>query len=254
MGLSKKNPEIPADTNFEHYHKIYLQHEPRDLFYRASSCLAELAKNGGQEITLGEAMFVLLLTWNRQAYTYNRGKENKDKKDGDKNIKFDDEIVREVELILADYAEFISRSSSLSIEDKDVQDYDGKVRDLFCQLEPLLGPVGTAKALHLLAPRMLPPLDTKIANAYGIYFVGRNKGKNCEMYLDFIKKIKANYDRLKPNYDRMRGNGKLVDSPNLLKLIDEYNFWTYTLKPALAKKEQKRLEGANKGKEGNSDV
>jgi hypothetical protein len=41
---------------------------------------------------------------------------------------------------------------------------------LFADFERLLGPVGAAKALHLMAPRLFPIWDRTIASAYSLRF------------------------------------------------------------------------------------
>ena len=56
---------------------------------------------------------------------------------------------------------------------------------MFQDFEEILGPVGAAKALHLLAPEFFPLWDRAIASAYGVPL--RKVGRNAEQYLAFIR-------------------------------------------------------------------
>src|SRR5215211_8690787 len=58
------------------------------------------------------------------------------------------------------------------------------VETLFGDFEKVLGPVGAAKALHLLAPQFFPLWDRAIAKAYTLAL--RERGKNAERYRRFI--------------------------------------------------------------------
>jgi len=79
-------------------------------------------------------------------------------------------------------------------------------------------PVGTAKALHLLAPTYFPLWDKAIANAYGHDYYKRDSAQEysnfCNQMLDFRNRVI---------------DLNLVESDdNPLKKIDEYNYVTFT--------------------------
>jgi hypothetical protein len=83
---------------------------------------------------------------------------------------------------------------------------------IFSAFESKLGPVGSAKALNLLAPSFLPLWDNPIAYAYGL-----TPGRVG--YLLFMLICK---------YQVEECNGSFPDGVLPLKAIDEYNFCEYT--------------------------
>jgi hypothetical protein len=87
---------------------------------------------------------------------------------------------------------------------------------LFEEFEVVLGPVGAAKTLHLIAPNFFPLWDRKIATAYG-HSLGP-QGRNGAKYVRFMHKTKA----------QCKECGGLVGRRNPLKAIDEYNFGKFT--------------------------
>jgi len=50
--------------------RTFEENEPRDLFYRAATELVDLAIKKEVKLTLGEALAVLLQTWNKAYYQY----------------------------------------------------------------------------------------------------------------------------------------------------------------------------------------
>ena len=91
------------------------------------------------------------------------------------------------------------------------------VSSLFQAFENLLGPVGAAKALHLLAPRLFPLWDRHIAKAYGLTL--GNARSNGDHYWRFMLIAQ----------DQCRDlNRQDPGCQNPLKSIDEYNYCEYT--------------------------
>jgi hypothetical protein len=80
-------------------------------------------------------------------------------------------------------------------------------------------PVAVAKALHLLAPSYFPLWDNKIA---GVYKCNYGK-KPADAYLRFVKKMRHLAEHL-----TAQGVDSTESGVTLLKLIDEYNYATYT--------------------------
>ena len=80
-----------------------------------------------------------------------------------------------------------------------------------------MGPVGTAKALHLLAPGLFPLWDRDIAKAYGLALgeAGSN-GKRYWRFMLIAKQQCLELSRQEPS------------CKNPLKSIDEYNYCKYT--------------------------
>lgn len=93
-----------------------------------------------------------------------------------------------------------------------------EARDVFAAFDEKLGPVGAAKALHLLAPRFFPLWDTKIAKEYlggGM----KKAGKNADRYLRFMELVQGQCERL-PD---ARTLGRYQ-----LRALDEFNYCRYT--------------------------
>ncbi len=83
------------------------------------------------------------------------------------------------------------------------------ILQLFGLFRLKLGPVGAAKALHVLAPRFFPMWDNPIASGYGV-------GTEAPGYFLFMFLTKHQVLNLPKN-------------PALLKILDEYNYRRYTL-------------------------
>jgi hypothetical protein len=178
----------------------FRQQEPRNLFYRAATELIKLAIDGKTSITVAEALALLLQTWNKAHYQYRR---------------FDDKHLSELEqLILANQRVlgwFRSRSIATWNAGADLP----SLEQLFKSFEIVLGPVGAAKALHLLAPQFLPIWDREIARCYGLT-LGR-KGSNAERYIRFLEIAKIQCASL-----------SAVCGTDPLKAVDEYNYCKFT--------------------------
>jgi hypothetical protein len=104
-------------------------------------------------------------------------------------------------------------------------------------------PVGVVKALHLLAPDFFPLWDKEIAVKYGCDYA---KGP-LKKYLCFFVKIKGIAEELATDEEVKSLVG--ATKRTLIKLIDEYNYVTYTL-PALKKKAEARALAKLKKKAG----
>src|SRR5574341_1240589 len=117
--------------------------EPRDLFYRAATELVELALRKSTALSVAEALAVLLQTWNRPFYQYKP---------------FNSQHFHDIESLINSLQKILTRyrnRSILSLNDDD----ENTIQTLFQEFENVLGPVGAAKALHLLACSVLgePP-------------------------------------------------------------------------------------------------
>ena len=180
---------------------VFETNEPRDLFYRAATELVELALRKATSLTVTEALAVLLQTWNRSFYQYRR---------------FDTQHFHDIEELINDHpnvlVEFRNRSL-VSLNDDD----EYPIQEVFQDFENVLGPVGAAKALHLLAPRFFPIWDRAIAKSYQLP-LGR-AGTNGNRYYSFMKIAE----------EQVRSIGGMdAIKRNLLKAIDEYNYCKYT--------------------------
>jgi hypothetical protein len=176
-------------------------HEPRDLFYRAATELVALALDGRTSLSVAEALAVLLQTWNKMFYRYRR---------------FDSQHFADIERLIRDHRSMLITFRQRSIQSLKQEDESEVVR-VFKAFEEVLGPVGAAKCLHLLAPRFFPLWDRAIADAYSLPL--RPRGRNAERYWRFMGIVKKQVQSL---------GGEQAIGRNPLKAIDEYNYCKHT--------------------------
>lgn len=181
--------------------EVFEANETRDLFYRAATELVDLALRGATSLNLAEALAVLLQTWNRAYYQCR---------------KFDDTHFKSIERLLSKYQATLVRYRNHAIHDLG-NDERSAIVNLFQAFEDVLGPVGAAKALHLLAPRLFPLWDRAIAEAY-LLALGKAES-NGERYWRFLlisQQQCLDLQRQDP------------DCQDPLKGIDEFNYSKYT--------------------------
>jgi hypothetical protein len=188
-------PEIEAAR------QAFEAHEPRDLFYRAATELVALALDGRTSLSVAEALAVLLQTWNKMFYRYRR---------------FDSQHFADIERLIRDHRSMLITFRQRSIQSIKQEDESEVVR-VFKAFEEVLGPVGAAKCLHLLAPRFFPLWDRAIADAYSLPL--RPRGRNAERYWRFMGIVKKQVQSL---------GGEQAIGRNPLKAIDEYNYCKHT--------------------------
>jgi len=195
---------FPKTDEILQAHEIFLAKESRDIFYRAALELVELSRRKEISLKQEEVISVLLQTWNMMFYRY--------KKDH-----FSEEDFQKLAYLLEAHKEDIKLLRNRSIDD--LQNGDGgNIKELFHDFELVLGPVGAAKCLHLLAPKFFPLWDRKIAkDGYGLYI--RKMGQNKEIYYEFMQKQKEQCDQF---------GGEKSLGMNPLKALDEYNYCKYT--------------------------
>ncbi len=189
----------PADV--KRARDAFEANEPRDLFYRVAAELVDLALRRATRLTLAEALSVLLQTWNRAHYQYRR---------------FDGVHFASIESLLSEHQTALKRYRDRSIADAALGER-APVTRVFRAFEVVLGPVGAAKALHLLAPRFFPLWDRAIAEAYGLR-LGR-AGSNGDRYWRLILLSQQQCA------DLLRADS---GCGNPLKAIDEYNYCKHT--------------------------
>jgi hypothetical protein len=130
--------------------------------------------------------------------------------------KFDARLFSEIEELLRHHSDEMATLRSRSIEGLEEQE-ERKMVAMFQSFESVLGPVGAAKALHLLAPHLFPLWDRAIARAHG-GALGKT-GTYGERYWEFMRSTQEQCRKL-------RGAG--WKSGNLLKALDEYNYCKYS--------------------------
>ena len=192
---------MPTLAEIENARRTFVQREPRHLFYKVATELVDLSLKGATRISLAEALAVLLQTWNKAHYQY-RG--------------FDEQHFKDIEQLISSNQAAVTKFRSREISSFAKMDED-VVRVLFNRFAQVLGPVGAAKCLHLLAPMFFPLWDRAIAKAYRINL------DNCafDEYVAFMGVVRQRCALL-----REAG----APWPDMLKAIDEFNYCTFTLK------------------------
>jgi hypothetical protein len=193
----------PSNKDLDLAHRLYIEREPRDLFYRAALQLVALADRGEGDVTLSEALTVLLAVWNVQYYRMRPDARRT--------------LVDDLDLLLAQHGAQLSTYRLRSLDSLSAEDAIG-IRSLFSEFRGVLGPVGAAKALHLLAPRFFPIWDAAIRQAYRVGST-RPEG-DADKYSAFMAIVKEQCDAF---------GGASALGRNPVKALDEYNFCRYTL-------------------------
>jgi hypothetical protein len=191
----------PTREELHDAHRTFGEYESRDLFYRAATDLVTLALRGETSINVAEALAVLLQTWNRSYYRFHPATAQH----------FED-----LEAVLAKDVGWLADIRRRSIDSFGATD-EAALISTFDDFEFVLGPVGAAKALHLLAPNFLPLWDGEIARTYGLGLA--RTGLNGPRYVRMTRTVQAQVARL--------GGAAAVEG-NPLKRIDEYNYCHYT--------------------------
>ena len=191
----------PTAADLAKARQTFRSRESRDVFYRAATYLVEQALQGLAPITLSEALAVLLQTWNRAYYQYHPpGPDHLDR----------------IDALLDQHASWRRR-----IRDRTINTFssaDGaELEAIFRDFEKVLGPVGAAKALHLLAPGFLPLWDRAIAVAYGLQL--GYTGTNGKRYVRMANIAKSQSARV--------GEEDAIGA-DILKALDEYNYCRFT--------------------------
>lgn len=207
----------PTRADFVVGIKKFESGEPRDPMYSVASRL--LDRDWGKPRSMAEDLGVLLFTWNQAFYRYGwfefgrlegalarHMKEMKALRSRSLRT-FGPEDGRRVKSLFRDF------SWALRI-------YEGRSKDRET-------PVGTAKALHLLAPNFFPLWDQYIAAAYSCRYVTDAPSayiRFCGLTQGFLRHVR----HFRPALPKTHRRG-------LLKQIDEYNYAVCTL-PALKRR------------------
>jgi hypothetical protein len=178
--------------------KAFARRESRDLFYKVAIELIDLVRRGATRVSLEEALAVLLQTWNRTHYRFKP---------------FDEAHFLAIRELLRRHRSELARSLTAPIERLDAGRKD-RIVACFQAFETVLGPVGAAKTLHLLAPGFFPLWDRAIATHYGVSL--GSAGSNGERYWRFM------------DICRYQSSGLSRGTHDRLKAIDEYNYCRYT--------------------------
>jgi hypothetical protein len=191
----------PEFDELESARAAYAADERRDLFYRTATELVDLAIREQISLSLAEVLTVLLQRWNQPYHRHSR---------------FDAAHCADIERLLSEHRAILQSLRERTIEDFSEADQT-TVEELFHGFELVLGPVGAAKCLHLLAPRFFPLWDRDIASAYLVSLV--EPGRNGARYCRFMRIVKEQCGDL---------GGEQRIGRNPLQALDEYNYCRHT--------------------------
>lgn len=187
---------MPTPEELRTAHAVFERIESRGVFYPIALRLVDFVFGGRSDLTSAEAVSVLLQTSNQAFYRYHR---------------FDEHHVADLEVLLESFREGVTSYTNRAVEELTGED-ETPVKETFAAFEALLGPVGTAKCPHLLAPRFFPLWDRAIATGHGLSLV--RTGRNAAKYWRFMQITKEHVRRLAGN----------IPDGNPLKVLDEYNY------------------------------
>lgn len=198
-------PPMPTVEELKEAREEYLRrYDPRDLSYRAPMKLVELAWEGKDGLDLTDAVGALLRDWNEAYFRFRGG--------------FSEEFLEQLDDLLNDHRGLLATLRDRGIDSFGEDDWT-TVENLFQAFEAVMGKVGAAKALHLLAPRFLPIWDNKIMLGYW-HCLPRRK-TNAEAYCSFMEVSKRQTEQV---------GGEAGLGWNPLKALDEYNFVRFSMK------------------------
>jgi len=204
--MSRVAHRTPTLSQLKLAHSTFADKEARDLFYQVATELVDRAFNRTTKFSVGQAIAVLLGTWNRRFYQRGRrcDRRHVEKIDGS------------IEARQSEFQKYRARSIE-SLRD----DEQSTIQRHFAHFEPFLGRVGVAKAFHLIGPNFFPLWDNEIASEYGVPLKSPNG--NAVQYWKFMVIMKADIQSL----GGAAAIEKAIGTP-ALKALDEYAYCRFT--------------------------
>jgi hypothetical protein len=145
-------PDLPSDDDVLAKRSIYAAEEPRDLAYRVARFLIDHDRSDRSDFSAGDGVALLLMSWNDAFFRFRPGPVRTLAADLDRLILRHQDQLEELKVrSIVSYVEAVERAA---------------LETLYRQFLALLWPVGTAKAMHVLAPGFFPIWDTAIARAF----------------------------------------------------------------------------------------
>lgn len=145
-------PGLPSAMEVAAAHEDYRRAEGRDVVYRVAREIVERAFGGEGQFTVGEGVAVLLLSWNAAFYRPRPALVRT----------LTDDLDRLVAGNRTQLESYRSRTITSYDPGADAPAVEGLYRDFVERLWP----VGSAKALHILAPGFFPLWDDAIAQRF----------------------------------------------------------------------------------------
>ncbi len=122
-----------------------------------------------------------------------------------------EEHFAKLEELIKDNFDALLKFRGKRIETDEIPEEEAK--EIFRGFREVLGQVGAAKCLHVLAPFFFPIWDARILKAYGMH-KGQHKGNIDGAYVAFMK----------ISVDQIKAHGLSSFPGGPLKGLDEYNY------------------------------
>lgn len=200
---------MPTDEELERAHQVFEQRERRAIFYDLTQTLLRDGAflNGAHKTAA--AICTLLFVWSEAYYRYHLTERHAH--------------WEALERLLRTHKEGLCRFRRRRVETLKEED-KAEVTKVFAELAEVLGAIGAAKALHILAPHFFPLWDNKIAKAYGLpRRLKATPQEDAERYWRFMQIVKWQVRLLKE-----RKNLPEFVRANFLKALDEWNYAKFT--------------------------
>lgn len=200
--------EMPSLADLKRADEEFDKLEPRDYFYWSATQLVTTTIQSSDELT--RALMMFLTVWNRNYYRFFQQNQP------DKTL---DAHFQDVEAVIIHSRTVIDHFRSRTIEGFSHEDRIA-VEAIFSSFSDILGRVGAAKCLHLLAPHFFPLWDAPIISGYRLEHKPFHKNTNdVQRYLHFMDITRDQITRL--------GDISTLNKP-VLKALDQYNFCRFT--------------------------
>ena len=211
------NHLMPTLAHLRKAREEFKRIEPRDFFYwsvsKLVSAVLDKEPRTGVVDELVRVLMMLLTTWNRNYYRFFASR-----KPGmtleEHFAQLEDVIARHFDRLIAFRGRKLQEAAAFPDQD---------IRDIFEDFTGVLGRVGAAKCLHLLAPRFFPLWDAAILKGYGLEKGEFRSRTDAERYVAFIRITKVQMENI-------ASFSTFTDNP--LKSLDEYDYCRFTKKVA----------------------
>ena len=149
---------MPTISKLQKAHEEFKKIEPRDFFYWSVSKLVESVLQSKPLVLndLVRSLMMLLTTWNKNYYRFI------ETRDPDWTL---EKHFAELEGVISKYFESLMRFRRQKIQDTSSIPED-EIQKTFKDFTTVLGRVGAAKCLHLLAPTFFPLWDAAILKGF----------------------------------------------------------------------------------------
>jgi len=245
-GGTNEKAEILSWGKIEEKHEEFLVKEPRECAYEiAKECINKYWREGEipdedlKKITYSVLTF--LFAWNSTFYRgcifkgdfimkiKNKIKNNKEKLDSFKRKCICELNTSDKNVIKDLYESFLEvLACEKNIGNTKLHNEEGSQGSDQGSKEEKgntkYSPVSTAKFLHIICPNFFPLWDKTIADRYGCSY--KNGKDSFESYWEYMVKVKEQINNIEgTKTDRIK---EILEEYTILKLIDEYNYMSYT--------------------------